>query len=198
MMFAPFRNAVRKRLKGVVEQTSCDGFLALTPWQKAVWIHQSQASVSISSKSSPFFSTTWNVYTGWREYHGYRRQNWLPSPEDAVQAARQLQCEGWEDVFICSTRLGLTGPFHRAVGNLEDPTVFARLALDLEREQKEGRAASLTASAFSNFVHLLYGPPAGIVRGLVYAVRFLISREGASWYEFWAILAWRFSGKASD
>jgi hypothetical protein len=189
---ALLRKAVRKHLNAVLEQTSRQGAWKDTPWQSAVWLHQDQAGRIFST-----FSTTWRVYTGWRIYHGWRTVLGVPSPEDAVEFARRLRSVGWEDVFICSSRLGLNGPSHR-VGNLDDRIEFTSLALDLEREQRDSFTTSLATNAFGNLVHLLFGPPVGIVRGLVQVVRFGASRQDLSWHEFWAILAWRFSGKPSE
>lgn len=196
-VFAPLRSIIRKHLDVVLKQTSYQGIFKDTPWQFAVWLHQAQAGVPVFSKGFPYFSTTWKVYTGWREYHGYVTQYWLPSPENAVEVARRLQSEGWEHVFICSTRLGLTGPSHDVVGNLDDPIDFSRLALDLERERNEKPAVSLAANIFGNFAHIVYGLPVAIVRGLIQLIRFTVSREDPSWHEFWAILAWRYSGNVS-
>ena len=191
------RNPLRKHLNAVVEQVSRQGTLTDTRWQFLVWLHQNQAGVSLFSKGFPVFSTTWKVDTGWRIYHGERTVHWIPSPEDAVEVARVFRSEGWRHVFICSTRLGLTGPSHHVPGNLDDPIAFSRLVLDLEREQNERPAVSLAANGFSNLVHLLFGAPVGIVRALIQVVRFGMSREHPSWLEFWAILAWRVSGKPS-
>jgi hypothetical protein len=76
--------------------------------------------------------------------------------------------------------------------------VFSRLALDLEREQRERFVASLAANAFGNLVHRLLGAPVGIVRGVIQVIRFGRSRQNLSFHEFSAILAWRFAGKRGE
>jgi hypothetical protein len=190
------RKPVRKHLNALLEQTSRQGAFMDTPWQSAVWLHQNEAGVPLFS--TRFFLTTWTVYTGWRIYHGTRTVLWLPGPDDSVEVARRLRSIGWKDVFICSIRFGLPGPSHRVVGNLDDRMEFTRLALELEREQRERFVASLAANAFGNLVHRVFGPPAGIVRGVIQVIRFGRSRQNLSLHEFWAILAWRFAGKRSE
>ena len=128
-----FRRMIRRHLERVVKENSHKGLWFLTPWQYAVWRHQVQAESRVFSHPFPIFSTTWTVNTGWRPYHGYLTYCWIFRPEGAVQAARELRSEGWEDVFICSTRFGLAGPSHYVTGDLEDPAQFSRLALELER-----------------------------------------------------------------
>lgn len=188
-----FRRMIRRHLERVVKENSHKGLWFLTPWQYAVWRHQVQAESRVFSHPFPIFSTTWTVNTGWRPYHGYLTYCWIFRPEGAVQAARELRSEGWEDVFICSTRFGLAGPSHYVTGDLEDPAQFSRLALELEREQSEGARAALAAGIVSSLIHLSFHIPAAIVRGLIQVGRFALSREKPSWYDFWAILAWRIS-----
>jgi hypothetical protein len=179
-MFGLIRRIIRRHLNRVLEQSSEGGYWSLTPWEAAVWRNQVQARDPFPTPF-PVFSTTWTVNTGWKAYLGYRTVCWIRRPEEAVNVARELRSEGWKEVFICSTRLGLTGPSHRVVENLEDPIEFSQLALELERE------------------HLLFHVPPAIVRGIIQAVRQVIrfarSRENPSWYNFWAIVAWWIVGK---